>query len=188
MSSITTKQGDQGNTRLYSGERVSKSDLRMNICGDIDELVSILGIAYSFLNDNSLFSNNSKQGYIGTEITYIQKILFIIASEIATRQPKYDKLPNKITITDSNFITNLTAELEGRITLPKGFILPGANIISAHLDLARTITRRCERKIVTLKERGLLPNELIIVWLNRLSDYLYLLARASENNNYRMVK
>lgn len=172
--SITTKVGDKGSTKLYSGEDVRKTDARIEFCGSIDELVSILGLAYN--------------QEVKEEIKWIQRQLFVIASEVATKEPKYSKLKEKIDDKYVSHITGLCAELESKLVLPTGFILPGANIVSAHLDVARTFTRRCERNYVRLMDNGYINNEFILVWLNRLSDYVYLLARYTEHNNYNLVK
>ena len=177
--SITTKVGDKGNTRLWSGEEVRKTDDRVVFCGHIDELVSVLGLAYANVRVN---------GGPRYAIKCIQRDLFIVASEVATTMPKYEKLKNKIGPKEIAKLTEDAKRLEKSIELPKGFILPGARMDSAYLDLARTITRRCERIYVTLIDKGYVSNQYIIIWLNRLSDYLYLLARYLENNNYNMVK
>lgn len=178
MSSITTKLGDKGSTRLYSSELVSKRSKRIAACGDIDELVSMLGIVYSSLPNRMLTDS----------ITYVQTKLFDVASEIATLEPKLSKLPSRITEKTVSEIDERRIALEKVIDLPKGFILPGSNRVSSYIDMARAISRRCERSIVEIYNEGFISNEQILIWMNRLSDYLYLLARYSEHNNYRMVK
>ena len=180
MSSITTRQGDSGETRLYSGESVSKKSRRIWSCGDIDELVSQLGVAYA--------NTSEKDIALIMDIEYIQKTLFTVASEIATLEPKLSTLTKRIDSKEMSILDEKRDLLEEAIDLPKGFILPGATIISAHLDVCRAMSRRCERTITELYNEGFISNKYILMWMNRLSDYLYLLARYSENNNYRMVK
>ena len=179
MSSITTKVGDKGNTRLWSGEEVRKTDPRVVFCGHIDELVTLLGGAYAHINPCYEVRNALKD---------VQKELFIVASEVATTKPKYYKLKDKITSKHVRELTKAAKSIEDYIELPKGFILPGASVESYQVDLARVKVRSCERGYVKLFDDGIVDNENIIVWLNRLSDYLYLVARYLENNCYNLVK
>ncbi len=192
MSSITTKQGDTGSTRLYSGETVNKRSKRITACGDIDELVSALGIAYAELN-RPVSLDISPEELVKIQdvlesITCVQRKLFLVASEIATLEPKLSSLKERIDDYEMNNLDYRRDKLEKKIELPKGFVLPGSNTVSAHLDMARSISRRCERTVVELYNEGFISNKFILMWMNRLSDYLYLLARYSESNNYRMVK
>ena len=193
MSSITTKMGDHGETRLYSGETVSKKSKRVWACGDIDELVSTLGLAYAEVDmPIKPFETPPEQvkrlKYLLEEITYIQKKLFIVASEIATLEPKLSKITGRIDADAMAYLDTKRDMLESSIELPKGFILPGANKISAYTDMARSVSRRCERVITDLYNEGFVSNKYLLMWMNRLSDYLYLLASYAEQNQYRMVK
>lgn len=168
--SITTKVGDQGTTHLFSGETISKHSSRTNTYGDIDELVSVLGIARSLTVDSALQK---------TLIT-LQRSLFIVGTELATSAEHLDALPQRV---DAAMLEQLDAEretLEHSLPPIKGFILPGGTPVAAHLDLARTVARRCERRAVGLFEEGFLSNSTLLIWLNRLSDYLWLLARHVE--------
>jgi len=180
--SITTKTGDNGSTRLSSGETVSKRSKRIAACGDIDELVSMLGVTSANLK---LVSNDQ---YVYDEIIHMQRRLFDVASEIATLEPKLNNLPNRITVDVIKEIDEKRIKLESSIELPQGFVLPGVNILSANLDMCRAISRRCERSIVEIYNEGFINNQNMLVWMNRLSDFLYLLARYSERNSYRLVK
>jgi cob(I)alamin adenosyltransferase len=171
MKSITSKFGDKGETRLYSGETVNKVSLRIQSVGDIDELVCSLGLAVS------------QDCYFKSNLEYIQRMLFLVGSEIATVQSK-----ELITQEIVDELDNLRIKTEEHVILPKGFIIPGhQGKASAYLDMARAISRRCERSIIRAYNEGLVPNKKILIWMNRLSDYLYLLARASEKN-YTLVK
>jgi len=186
MSSITTKFGDTGDTRLYSGQTVSKKSKRIWSTGDIDELVSVLGVAYATLSLHC--SAGDDKNYLLEEITYIQRKLFLVASEIATMEPVLSRLKERIDLSAMDLLDEKRDALESKVTLPTGFILPGANLVSAHLDVARATSRRCERIITDLYNEGIITNRYLLMWMNRLSDYLYLLARYSEQGNYRMVK
>jgi len=169
--SITTRQGDGGNTRLFSGELVAKDSPRPSTYGDLDELVSILGVARNFCRHDATRE----------AILALQRTLFILGSEIATSPAGYDRLPRRI---DAQLMAELDRsrdELEARIVLPRSFVIPAGSPAAAFLDLARTVARRLERGMVGLHRTGDLPNDLVLVWINRLSDYLFLLARSEED-------
>ncbi len=175
--SITTKKGDKGLTQLTCGQSVKKDDIRMDACGTLDELCSFLGLA------KSLISNRNTKKLL----ELIQKDLFIIGAEIATQVKFINRLKNRI---DNNYVKRLEDNiniLERRLKLrERCFLLPGENFISAVLDVARTICRRAERRIVTLKNKKVLKNPRILIYLNRLSDLLYLLARAYEKKHRKL--
>ena len=167
---ITTKTGDQGRSRLFSGEQVSKTSLRLDAYGDLDELVCILGIARHYV----------KKERIKDEILSLQRMLFVVSSELATTAQKLNKLPVRIDSDHLKAFEQTVDALYQDTNIPGGFIVPGTTLASGYLDYARAVSRRCERKAVQLFENKELTNELIIVWLNRLSDYLYLMARFEE--------
>ncbi len=171
--SITTKSGDQGKTKLYSGEQVSKSSLHVHALGDIDELVSVLGIVYASC------SNDDYKKLIQT----VQKTLFIIASEIATLDQGRKRLKKVVDEQDVIFIEEKMQQIELTLPVFKNFIIPGAMIESAYLDFSRTLTRRCERNIVQLYDENIITNKYNLIWVNRLSDLLWLLAREVEKDN-----
>ena len=169
--------GDQGKTRLFSGESVSKKSPRVDAYGDLDELVSILSIARHLVTHNEI-----KQ-----DLLLIQRSLFTVGAELATSPDKLSKLPSRV---DANFLKVIEAQrekLESLVSIPRGFVIPGNNLAAAYLDFARTVARRCERKVVGLFEAKEIQNEILIVWMNRLSDYLYLMARYEEEATF-MVK
>jgi cob(I)alamin adenosyltransferase len=163
---IYTKSGDKGETGLYGGMRLSKSDLRLEAYGTLDELNSYLGLI------RSLKINSRQQNLI----IDIQTELFTIGAHLASS-------PDKNSLPLPEFNEELVSELEKAIdqmnkTLPdmKHFILPGGNIIISHIHVCRAVCRRTERRIVKLNlECHLHPH--IIKLLNRLSDYLFVLAR-----------
>ncbi len=169
---IVTKKGDKGKTSLYQGKPVSKDHIRMEACGTIDELSSYLGLAKSMIKNRK----------IGGIIESIQKDLFILGTEIVTEGLALKKLKKRI---DSSFIDCLDKailDLEEKKGLKvRCFQLPGASSVSSVLDISRTITRRAERRVTTLGRKKLLSNKCILVYLNRLSDLLFLLARLSKD-------
>ncbi len=167
---ITTKMGDKGTSRLFSNEIVAKSDPRLEAYGDIDELVSLLGIVRAHMTDKKLKE----------EILSIQKDLFIVGSELATSEKKLSALPSRIDELKANELHQKTQKLNNELDIPNDFIVPGNNPVSAYLDYSRAVSRRCERKIVDLYNLQVISNEKMLVWMNRLSDYLYLLARLTD--------
>ncbi len=164
---ITTKTGDSGITSLLYGARVRKDNLRIEICGILDELNSFLGLGKSLLKNRALRKL----------IEGVQRKLFMIGSEIAAGTSPH-KLQKRIGQKDIKSLESVIAKLEKKRRLKKFlFVIPGGNTISATLDIARAIARRAERRIVTLRHRGTIKNHFILVYLNRLSDLLYLVAR-----------
>ncbi|MBP7087780.1 MAG: cob(I)yrinic acid a,c-diamide adenosyltransferase [Candidatus Omnitrophica bacterium] len=172
VKSIVTKFGDKGKTLLYSGTVVDKDHISIETCGEIDELSSYLGLAKSLIK-----SKRTKK-----IIEFCQQDLFLIGTEVALEAKDIIRLKERI---NKSFISNLERrilQLEKKGVIKKRcFHLPGKNIISGNLDVARAITRRVERKIVTLAKKKKLKNKHILVYLNRLSDFLYLLARFYES-------
>jgi len=167
---ITTKKGDKGKTDLFKGPRVYKDNLQVEIFGNIDELNSYLG----------LLKAQSKRRKIKNIVEGIQKDLFLIGSEIGL-EPKYmEKLDKKTGKAAVRKVEKLIEGLERKIKVKKDFYLPGQTVESAIIDIARVIARRAERRVVSLSRRKPLKNKNILIYLNRLSDFLFLLARSSE--------
>ena len=168
--SITTKVGDRQTTRLFSGEEISKDDLRLETYGTLDELVSQLGVARSLLS-------KSKRA---DEIRELQVDLFRIGGELACIDPKKHSWIEPTTEKHVTWIEARMKNIESQLKLPKSFLVPGAHPVSAHLDVARTIARRFERCAIALSKSGGYDNTQGLIYFNRLSDYCFLLARAVE--------
>ena len=167
------KRGDKGETSLLFGQRVSKSDLRCEAYGTIDEAVSALGIARNLV----------AKGRVKEVILKVQKELFNINAELATKAEDYERLASSFTpVTDemANGLEEIIDELESEIEVPKSFIIPGSNLGSGWLDLSRAIVRRAERRVVELEENNEVRNGAILQYLNRLADLLFILARYEE--------
>lgn len=167
---IVTKRGDGGHTQLWSGERVSKDSLRIEIEGCLDELSSVIGIARA----------SSKQDSIAGALRAVQEDLVAAASVVASAsdhpgRPSRADLQRKVERVEHGI-----DDLESGLPRSTAFVVPGEDAVSAHIHHARTIARRCERRAVQLSrsEHGLLRE--IVVLLNRHSDYLWLLARKVE--------
>ena len=170
--SITTKVGDKGTTFLFSGEEVPKDSPRTEAYGDIDELVSVLGVARSIA---------TKKEIIDT-LFWLQVELFVVATELATERNQLSLVRERIDAARLAKLDQRRDDLERSITMPNGFIIPGGTHVGAVIDHARTIARRCERKIVGLYRDGLIENPHLLVWVNRMSDFLWLLARYEEGD------
>jgi ATP:cob(I)alamin adenosyltransferase len=162
---ITTKFGDAGKTQLLFGKVVSKSDGKMHACGTIDEANAQLGVARA----HAIAPNLKK------ELLIIQEKLFILGSEVATANEDYHKLAKKISKDDVLRIEEEIEMLENFNDIDNWFI-PGDIISSAHIEVARTIIRRLERHLYTLKYH----NKNALIYINRLSDYLWLLSQKEE--------
>ncbi len=173
--SITTKVGDRGTTFLFSGEEVFKDSPRTETYGDVDELVSVLGVALC----------QSVQTEVRDTLLEIQRDLFLAGAELATAIDHVGMLKARIDDAALQVFEQRRDALEARITMPDGFIIPGGSgsLGAAHIDHARTIARRLERKTVSLSRSGLVANPHLLVWMNRLSDFLWLLARVEERQS-----
>ncbi len=165
---IYTRTGDKGTTGLIGGTRVLKSHLRIEAYGTVDELNSYLGLCRDHLNDS-----RSREMLKG-----IQDRLFTIGSSLATdpeKEPKM-KLPDlkedDVVILEKDIDT-----MNEQITPLKSFIIPGGNVAVSHLHVARCICRRAERCCVRLDAQNEEVSEIVIRYLNRLSDYLFILCR-----------
>jgi cob(I)alamin adenosyltransferase len=170
--SISTKKGDEGQTRLFSGQTVLKSDLRPRAYGALDEAVSAMGLARAL----------ASQEQVQDELLRIQKVCFLIGAELATTADTLTDLPERLSREHLHTLEALGTRLESEVDLPPVFVVPGAASSGAALDLARSIVRRAERSIVQLlaSDPAAVSNENLVPYINRLSDVLFLLARHEE--------
>jgi len=167
--SIATKRGDGGETGLAGGIRVSKSSLRVETYGTVDELNSALGLARSICDDADLCDRTKR----------IQRELFRVGSALAT--PPQSSKPQVPVLSESvEELTGQVHELEATEGLLSDWSLPGETVAGAAYDLARTVCRRAERCVVRLIESGEAVEPNILAYLNRLSDLLWLYARKVE--------
>ena len=162
--SVCTKTGDNGETGLYTGERVKKNSLRVKTYGDIDEVNSTLGLARAF----------AKKDEVREKIAALQKLLPLLMADLAS----IDKPP---LIKDAHIkeIERVMDDTEKSLPPLTAFITPGDTKSGAFLDLARTTVRRAERSFLDLTEHEL-THETDRLFLNRLSDYCFLLMRLEE--------
>lgn len=164
----STRKGDRGETSLLSGERVSKANPRIEIGGNLDESNAALGLAKAFARDETIRS------IIGA----IQKHMVILGAEISSTHPGREGKE----IQDEHIIQaeRWTEELQREVPLPRHFVDPGENPVSAALDLARSIVRRTERSMVASQEAGHPLRQQAVVYMNRLGCLVFTLARYAE--------
>lgn len=164
--SIATRKGDDGGTRLFSGERVSKTDPRPATYGDMDEAGSWIGFAKAQVTRPEL----------RPLLHRVQEDFFRLGHELATDVSQAERVPNRIGQGDVQRLDELVAALEAVLPPPTGFVVPGETPAHGALHVARTVVRRTERGAVGMREAGLLRNDALLRYLNRLSDLLWLLA------------
>ena len=162
---IYTKTGDKGETGLFGGQRVSKADLKIDTYGTIDELNSHIGLVKDVCNNDQVI-----------HLKQIQEELFTIGALLATPAGKTNNYFKPIAQDSIDKLEMLIDEMN--LTLPDldAFILPGGHPHVSYCHVARTVCRRAERLSVQLSKVEDV-NELIVIYLNRLSDYLFVLAR-----------
>ena len=168
---IYTKKGDQGQTGLLGGQRISKTDPRPEAYGTIDELCTVLGVIRA----------SSEHQSLTTLIHEVQEDLFVLGAELATAVEDRGRFTFRITADRVAALERAIDEREAKIKLPRAFIVPGSSsYVPALLDWARAVARRAERRVVALHETGLLGNPEALKYLNRLADLLFILARHQE--------
>lgn len=164
---IYTKTGDKGTTSLFGGKRVEKDDLRIDTYGTVDELNALIGAAVSEIKDSELLA----------VLKDIQIDLFTLGSDLAT--PENSNITFTVPRVDEKFIDKLEKYIDSytdKLPELKNFILPGGSKGASLLHLARTVCRRGERAVVALQKSEDI-GKFILVYLNRLSDLLFVLAR-----------
>jgi cob(I)alamin adenosyltransferase len=167
--SIATKRGDAGQTSLAGGVRVSKSDMRVETYGTVDELNTVLGFARSICENAE----------IKTWTEEIQRTLFRLGSNLAT-PPGGKKQPPVVSVEDVDRLTDLVHKIEATEGLVSDWSLPGAHPGAAAYEMARTTCRRAERVIVRFIEAGEEVDPNVLAYINRLSDVIWLFGRLLE--------
>jgi cob(I)alamin adenosyltransferase len=172
---VYTKYGDQGETSLLYGGRVSKANPHTEAYGITDEAVSLMGLARALTDDDK----------VKNILRDLQRELFTVAAELATDPEKYDLFHQHFTPVTEEMVDKqeeIIDELETHFQMPQVFILPGGTPSSSAMDSARTVIRTAERRVVALAEVGGLTNPLILAYLNRLGDLLFVLARYHDRD------
>ena len=189
-SVVATTRGDDGTTGLlYGGDRIAKDDPRAEAYGTIDEAVAALGLARANLGlKRRAGTLGAPMGGLADLILRVQRELFVVGAELATNPEAWARLEDGVTRVSAAMVEGvetLLLELEGSISMPVEFVVPGETATSAALELARTILRRAERRAVALRRDGLVPGNQLLPYLNRLADLLWVLARAAEQAEAR---
>jgi cob(I)alamin adenosyltransferase len=172
--SIVTKTGDRGTTAVMYGRRMMKCHPRIEACGEVDELNSALGLARA----------TAEEPRVSEILLPIQKDLVVLMGELAVAPEDLERYAREgFSLVSPEMTSRLETEITG---LEAGehrlqdWATPGAGLSAATLDLARTVCRRAERRVCALQQEGQLGNGRVIVYLNRLADLLWLLARFAE--------
>jgi cob(I)alamin adenosyltransferase len=188
-SAVATRRGDDGTTGLlFGGERIAKDDLRTETYGTIDEAVAALGVARAQLAAREGGSLTLPAGDLGELLLRIQRDLFVVAAELATQPAAWARQVDDVSRVSAAMVDRLESLLrtsEAGIVMPTEFVVPGETIVSASIEVARTIVRRAERRAVTLGAEGLIPGGHLLPYVNRLADLLWVLARAAEQAEAR---
>ena len=170
---IYTRTGDQGETALFGGQRVSKDHDRIEAYGTVDELNAVLGVVRAELGDAG------DPGRIDPLLARVQHQLFDLGAELATPSPE-EKGTALLTDSQVASLEQAIDEYEAKLTPLKQFILPGGSRAASHLHVARCVCRRAERLIVALGHHEAV-RETPVQYVNRLADLLFVLARAANH-------
>lgn len=169
---IYTRRGDDGSTGLFYGGRVAKDAIGPEAYGTVDEAVSMLGVARAAAADS-----------VAEAVLTVQRQLFVVGAELATDPANRGKLEDGVSLVDQSMVDGLEARIDAIVEargMPTEFVVPGGDPVAAAIDVARSVVRRAERLAVTWAHDGQVEDSLVIVYLNRLADYLYMLARSVE--------
>jgi len=171
---IYTRTGDDGSTGMLYGGRIAKDDTGPEAYGTVDEAASALGVARTLAD-----------GHLAAAVLRVQRDLFVVGAELATGTGNRDKLTDGISRVTAAMVESLEHaidEVVAEVGMPAGFVVPGGNRAAAALDLARSVVRRAERRAVTHCRAAGIEDSHAVPYLNRLADYLYMLARAAEGS------
>lgn len=172
---LYTKSGDDGTTALLFGGRISKADARAEAYGAVDTAISAMGMARALSLDE----------HVKDILLRCQHDMFTLATEVATTPDRYDLLIERFSPVTEEMVERLETridEIQSEVDLPPHFIVPGASPASGAIDLARSLTREAERRIVALAGREPLGNDNVLRYVNRLSDLLFILARLEDRD------
>ncbi len=178
-SAVYTRTGDKGTTSLVGGQRVSKADDRIESYGTIDELNSFTGLLITDLTDQEDLDF----------LKFVQHKLFTIGSYLATDQESTElKIESKVSPESIVRIEKEIDRIDSTLPKMKNFILPGGSRSAAEAHLCRTVCRRAERRIYRLMEKSQVE-EPVLIFINRLSDYFFILARKEciKNNGSEII-
>jgi len=179
---IYTRKGDDGTTGLWYGGRVPKHDGRPEAYGSVDEAASALGLARAAAD---------RGGELYEDILRVQNELFVAGAELATAPEAAGRLEAGVSKVTAEMVDRLESDIDRymeRVELPPKFVIPGGTELSARLDVARAAVRRAERRVAALKDAGELADEIVVTYLNRLSDALFAMARFADEEEPEMFE
>ena len=172
---IYTKRGDDGSTGLLFGGRVAKDETGPAAYGAVDEAVSAMGVARALAGADP----------VGEQILEVQRWCFVAGAELATDPKNVEKLEFGVSRVPADYVATLEAWIDDIVDtrgMPTEFVVPGGNELAAAIDVSRTQVRRAERKAVTHLRAAQVEDSHVVPFLNRLADYLYMAARAAEDD------
>ncbi len=175
---IYTRTGDHGETSLADGSRVSKNDLRVEAYGTVDELNGNIGLLRAMITA----MGHSRSAEYETLLLGVQHKLFVIQTLLATADDERRKKLPQITAIDIKSIEHEIDKIEKTLPRLTGFVIAGGSMGAAQCDVARCVCRRAERRIVALADKHE-TEPLILVYINRLSDLLFVLSRQINHLN-----
>ena len=179
---IYTRKGDDGTTGLWYGGRVPKHAGRPEAYGSVDEAASALGLARAAAE---------RDGELYADILRVQNELFVAGAELATAPAAAKRLEAGVSKVTEEMVERLESDIDRymeRVDLPPKFVIPGGTELSARLDIARAAVRRAERRVAALKDAGDLADEIVVTYLNRLSDALFAMARFADEADPEMFE
>jgi cob(I)alamin adenosyltransferase len=180
-SAVATGRGDDGTTGLLYGGRIAKDDPRTEAYGTLDEGVAALGLARAELTAAGLSE-------LSELCLRLQRELFVVAAELAANPDARERLADGVTRVSEEMLDGLERELaawEAKVEMPREFVVPGETRASAALEVARTVLRRAERRIIALGRVAETERGWAVPYINRLVDLVWVLARAAEQAEQR---
>ena len=180
-SAVATGRGDDGTTGLLYGGRIAKDDPRTEAYGSVDEAVAALGLARAELTA-------AAREELAAAVLRWQRELFVVGAELAATPDARDRLEDGRTRVSEAMLAGVEEELarwEAAVEMPREFVVPGETRASAALELARTVLRRAERRVIALGRSGEWQSDWLVPYLNRLADLVWVLARAAEQAEQR---
>jgi cob(I)alamin adenosyltransferase len=172
---IYTRKGDDGTTGLWYGGRVPKFSGRPEAYGSVDEAAAALGLCRAGAEPG---------GELYGDILRVQNELFVAGAELATAPEAAGRLEPEVSKVTPGMVERLESDIDRymeRVDLPPKFVIPGGTELSARLDVARAAVRRAERRVSALHDQGDLADETVLIYLNRLSDALFAMARFADD-------
>jgi cob(I)alamin adenosyltransferase len=175
-SAVATGRGDDGTTGLLFGGRIAKDDPLTDAYGTVDEAVAALGLARVSLAAAGLPE-------LAELVLRYQRELFVVGAELATNPTARDRLRDGVTRVSEEMLDGVESDMarwESEVEMPREFVVPGETAASAALEVARTVLRRAERRIIWVVSSANLSSEWLVPYVNRLADLIWVLARAAE--------